>query len=409
MIRINEYKFKQLLNIPENIHNFTICKQILTGDLTEPDGGTPGKLDNHLIFKNMKRNSFILAAMAAVAAVACGPNVSKTSLTGSFGADTADAPEWVTIKIQDLDIDTGVVVTDGKFSVELPVSKVSSATLTADGVRVNFIPDGTPLTFSVNEDGSAVITSATPAVSLHERFKAYSDAMTSIEKGARAKLEALGDEASDSAREEILEAYNTAVNELNSKTFNENRDNIIGLSVFRTMQYDCTPAQVDSMLNLFDPSLAENPVIQKVRKANDAKKATAEGSMFTDFDINGVKLSDYVGKGKYVLVDFWASWCGPCKREIPNIKKVYDKYAGNDFDVLSVAVWDKPQASVDTAKAYGVNWKEIVDAQNIPTDLYGIQGIPHIILFGPDGAIIKRDLRGEGIEEEVAKYVTAKK
>lgn len=372
-----------------------------------PDGAASEKGNNHLIFKNMKRNSFILAAVAAVAAVACGPKVSdKTSLTGSFGAD---APESVTIKIQDLNIDTTVAVTDGKFLVELPVSKVALASLTADGVRAVFIPDGTPLTFSVNEDGSAVITSAAPAVSLQERFKAYSEAEASIEKDARAKMEALGDEAPDSAREEIYEAYNTAVNELYSKTLNENRDNIIGVSVFTTMQYDCTPAQIDSMLNLFDPSLAENPVLQKVKKANDAKKATAEGSMFTDFDINGVKLSDYVGKGKYVLVDFWASWCGPCKREIPNIKKVYDKYAGKDFDVLSVAVWDERQASIDTAKAYGVNWKEIVDAQNIPTDLYGIQGIPHIILFGPDGAIIKRNLRGEGIEEEVAKYVPAKK
>lgn len=163
------------------------------------------------------------------------------------------------------------------------------------------------------------------------------------------------------------------------------------------------------MLNLLDPSLSESLVVSTMMKAIDAKKATAEGAMFTDFDIDGVKLSDYVGKGKYVLVDFWASWCGPCKREIPNIKKVYDKYVGDDFDVLSVAVWDQPQASVDTAKAYGVNWNEIINAQAVPTDLYGIQGIPHIILFGPDGTIVKRDLRGEGIEEEVAKYVTAKK
>ena len=93
---------------------------------------------------------------------------------------------------------------------------------------------------------------------------------------------------------------------------------------------------------------------------------------------------------------------------LKHIKKVYDKYVGDDFDVLSVAVWDQPQASVDTAKAYGVNWNEIINAQAVPTDLYGIQGIPHIILFGPDGTILKRDLREEKIEAEVAKYVSAK-
>ena len=103
-----------------------------------------------------------------------------------------------------------------------------------------------------------------------------------------------------------------------------------------------------------------------------------------------------------MLVDFWASWCGPCKREIPNIKSVYEQFKGENFDVLSVAVWDDPKATADTAAAYGVNWNQIVNAQKIPSDLYGIEGIPHIILFGPDGTIVKRNLRGEKIAAEVA-------
>ncbi len=356
---------------------------------------------------NMKRNSFILAAVAAVAAVACGPKVSdKTAIEGSF---EANAPEEVSIKIQDLGIDTTITVTDGKFAATLPASKTALAMLTGDGLRARFISDGTPLTVVVKEDGSVEIASKTPAVSVQEKYKAYADAMAQFEKDARAKLEELGDEADDSAKAEVYDAYESSVSEYNKKAFDENKDNIIGAAVLSSMQYDLELAQVDSMLNLLDPALAETQVVSKMRKAIDAKKNTAEGMMFTDFDINGVKLSDYVGKGKYVLVDFWASWCGPCKREIPNIKKVYDKYVGDDFDVLSVAVWDQPQASVDTAKAYGVNWNEIINAQAVPTELYGIQGIPHIILFGPDGTIVKRDLRGEGIEEEVAKHVTAKK
>ena len=354
----------------------------------------------------MRRNSFILAAVAAVAAVACGPKVSdKTAIEGTF---EANAPEEVNIKIQDLGIDTTVTVTDGKFAVELPASKTALAQLSGKGVRAKFISDGTPLTITVKEDGFAEIASKTPAVSVQEKYKVYADARAAIDKDTKAKLDALGEAAEDSARDEIYEAYEAAVGECNRKAFEANKDNIIGAAVLSNMQYDLDLAQVDSMLNLLDPSLAKTQVVSKMRAAVDAKKNTAEGKMFTDFDIDGVKLSDYVGKGKYVLVDFWASWCGPCKREI-NIKNVYTKYAGDDFDVLSVAVWDQPQASVDTAKAYGVNWNEIINAQTIPTELYGIQGIPHIILFGPDGTILKRDLRGEGIETEVAKYVTAKK
>jgi thiol-disulfide isomerase/thioredoxin len=166
---------------------------------------------------------------------------------------------------------------------------------------------------------------------------------------------------------------------------------------------------MDSILNVVDPAVKEIPAIKTLAASIVAKKASAEGAKFTDFEIGGVKFSDFIGKGKYVLVDFWASWCGPCKEEIPNIKKVYNKYNGEDFDVLSVAVWDKATASISAANALGITWKQIIDAQRIPTDIYGIQGIPHIMLIGPDGTILKRDLRGADIEAEVAKYVKAKR
>ncbi len=345
--------------------------------------------------------------MAAVAAVACGQKVSdKTAIEGTF---EAEAPQEVNIKIKSLDIDTTVAVTDGKFAVELPTDRTTFASATLGSSRTQFIPDGTPLTITVKEDGTVEVASKAPSASVQEKFSAYNDAMSKLGKDAMDKIESFGEEIEDSVRDAIIDDYQANAAELSKKAFEENKDNIIGAFVLNSLQYDLELAQVDSMLNLLDPSLGETQVVSKMRKAVDAKKNTAEGKMFTDFDIDGVKLSDYVGKGKYVLVDFWASWCGPCKREIPNIKNVYTKYAGDDFDVLSVAVWDKPQASVDTAKAYGVNWNEIINAQTVPTDLYGIQGIPHIILFGPDGTILKRDLRGEGIEEEVAKYVAAKK
>ena len=136
-----------------------------------------------------------------------------------------------------------------------------------------------------------------------------------------------------------------------------------------------------------------------------ARKATAEGVKFTDFEVKGSKFSDYVGKGKYILVDFWASWCGPCKAEVPYLKNVYEKYAGKDFDILGVAVWDKDKATEKAIKDLSLPWNQIINAQSIPTDLYGIQGIPHIILISPDGTILKRNLRGADIEAEVAKYV----
>ena len=121
-----------------------------------------------------------------------------------------------------------------------------------------------------------------------------------------------------------------------------------------------------------------------------------------------VKFSDYVGKGKYILVDFWAPWCGPCKREIPNLKAVYDKYAGKNFDILSIAVWERQpvQVTIDTAAELGMNWSHINNAGSVPTEIYGVEGIPHLMLIGPDGTILKRGFHGaEGINAAVAEYL----
>ena len=119
-----------------------------------------------------------------------------------------------------------------------------------------------------------------------------------------------------------------------------------------------------------------------------------------------VSLSDYVGQGKYILVDFWASWCGPCRGEVPNLKAVYDEFGGDDFEMLSVAVWDKAEDAFDAIEEEGMNWTQIVcsaKTNQIPTQVYGIEGIPYIILIDPDGKVIGEDLRGKQIRKAVKK------
>lgn len=164
-----------------------------------------------------------------------------------------------------------------------------------------------------------------------------------------------------------------------------------------------------TLINNLGPNAQADPSVQKMKAHFDSKKQTAEGTKFIDFEVpqpdgSVKKLSDYAGKGKYCLVDFWASWCGPCKGEIPNLKNIYEKYGKKGLEMVSVAVWDKPDASRDTAAAYGITWNHILDAGSEPTNIYAIRGIPHILLIGPDGTILKRDLRGEKIAEELEKY-----
>nr|MCR5744178.1 TlpA family protein disulfide reductase [Bacteroidales bacterium] len=154
-----------------------------------------------------------------------------------------------------------------------------------------------------------------------------------------------------------------------------------------------------------------------VRKAYDAielQNQTAPGRMFTDYTVVGgnpdgtdVKLSDYVGQGKYILLDHWASWCGPCKAEMPYIKKTWEAFAGDRFDVVSVAVSDKRDDTVAALARLDMPWHQILDAQKIPSALYGVNAIPHLILFAPDGTILKRGLRGDQIYETVSEILSA--
>lgn len=264
---------------------------------------------------------------------------------------------------------------------------------------------------------AAVLVAACAPKTLEEKTQEYQDKCDAIIEAMQNDFDTV---AADSTLTDAQKAERYSqiedkacedIVKVSSKTLSRNADNALGIEALKSVYYLVSPEQLNGLIAKLSDENKQDEFVQKLLKNLDAKMATAEGKMFTDFEIvqypdaedkGTVKLSDYVGKGKYILVDFWASWCGPCKKEIPNIKSVYEKYAGENFDVLSVAVWDDPQASVDTAAAYGVNWAEIVNAQKIPSDLYGIEGIPHIILFGPDGTILKRDLRGSSIEKEVA-------
>jgi len=130
--------------------------------------------------------------------------------------------------------------------------------------------------------------------------------------------------------------------------FNANKNNDVGTLALMHLNNYGAPDMLDEFFDKAGKVVTSRGPIQKILQQRAALKETAEGMLFTDFTIEDsdgetVSFSDYIGQGKYVLVDFWAGWCGPCKREIPHIREVYDKHNGENFTVLGVAVWEEPR------------------------------------------------------------------
>lgn len=171
-----------------------------------------------------------------------------------------------------------------------------------------------------------------------------------------------------------------------------------------------TVADVKNVLPLISQCgeiVQQHPVTtQYVERLNKLLTRPQEGDRFRDFaveyDGKTTHLSDYVGRGKYVLVDFWASWCGPCRAGIPKIIALHEKYKDRNFTALGVAVKDKPEASLRAIKDDSIPYPQILNSQAIASELYGINSIPEIILFAPDGTILVRDWSGETFEKKLA-------
>lgn len=259
------------------------------------------------------------------------------------------------------------------------------------------------------------------AQSPEERIKAYEEAHDAMMKEYREMMDSLsGDQQKAEAYyNEFVERYI----EFNLNAAKKNSDNDVALQVLMNTRGLLDDAQVEGIITKMSPEMLENENVAALKTALDARKATAEGKMFVDFTVNTVightrsipaqpiysevKLSDYVGKGKYILLDFWSPWCGPCRREMPNIKAVYEQYKGEKFDVISIAVWERQpvEVTIETAEKLGMDWIQINNAQREPAALYGVESIPHIILFGPDGTILKRGFHGAEIAEVVGSYL----
>ena len=175
-------------------------------------------------------------------------------------------------------------------------------------------------------------------------------------------------------------------------------------------------AKVEPVFKSLSPAVRGSKAGLEFAKAIEAARGTSIGAMAPDFiqnDVNDkpVKLSDF--KGKYVLIDFWASWCGPCRAENPNVVKAFNQYKDKNFTVLGVSL-DQPgkkDAWLAAIAADGLTWTQVADLQgwkNAVAKQYGINSIPQNFLVDPTGKIVGKNLRGADLTKKLEELLGAK-
>jgi peroxiredoxin len=235
---------------------------------------------------------------------------------------------------------------------------------------------------------------------LNEKYtQVYNEYQTANQSGDTARVSQLEKEA---------EGIQNEMTTLQKDFVKNNPASFVAPSILRSLSYEMEGTEIESYINAMDTAVANTPIIRELKERVEKMKAVAVGQKAPDFTLNDpegnpVSLSSKLGP-KLLLVDFWAAWCGPCRRENPNLVKVYNEFHKKGFDVFGVSLDQQRDAWVKAISDDKLTWTHVSDLQywnNAAAKLYAVNSIPANFLLDDTGTIIGKNLREDELYNKV--------
>ena len=288
-----------------------------------------------------------------------------------------------------------------------------TATIEGKDISCYFVLENAPVTIDFTGD-SPILKGG----ELNNKYNAYRVEQValsrehSVEKFPDYQKEMQDNATTETRRNEInakLTKYREEMLELSKKHVTLNEDNIVGAFLFLNIYNNLSTAEKDTIFAKAGAKFKAYPPVESILQQMATAKAKTIGADYIDFqmvDKDGVKhsLSEYVKNNKVTMVDFWASWCGPCRREMPYVKAAYNKYHDKGFEIVGISLDRDKTSWLKAVEDLGLNWVQLSDLkywQCAAARLYGINSIPASILIDQDGKIIAADLRGDNLSTKL--------